>query len=190
MKPAVFLDRDGTVIEHVHHLVDPEAVRLIHGAAQAIARLQARDYACVIVTNQSVIERKKLSVQGLRRVHQVMHEQLSACGVRLDGLYYCPVAPRGADPTLAEHPDRKPGPGMLLRAATEMDLDLSQSWMIGDTISDMLAGRNAQVKGTILVRTGCGRRVYPDHEAVDHTAADLSAAADVIASTAAARVHV
>ena len=81
---------------------------------------------------------------------------------------------------MIEHPDRKPGPGMLLRAAEEKALDLARSWMVGDTISDMLAGRNAGCRGSILVRTGYGGKVAEGHDAVDHRVSDLADAAEFI----------
>jgi D,D-heptose 1,7-bisphosphate phosphatase len=183
-RPAVFLDRDGTVIEHVHYLCNPEEVRLIPGVAEAIRRLQSRGYACVIVTNQSVVGRGMLTEEGLEGIHQVMHRQLAEHGVALDGLYFCPTAPVQADPLTIEHPDRKPAAGMLLRAAGELQLDLSRSWMIGDSLSDVLAGQNAGCRGSILVRTGRGAEVDATHPAIDHVAKDLSGAADLIVDQA------
>ena len=181
MKPAIFLDRDGTVIEHVHHLTRPEEVRLIPGAADAIRQLQALGFACVIVTNQSVIARGMLSVEGLKRVHDEMNRQLAAQGVRLDGLYYCPAAPAGVDGITADHADRKPSPGMLLRAARELSLDLCRSWMIGDTQSDVLAGRNAGCLASVLIRTGQGVGLTAADTGADYLADDLPAAARLIA---------
>ena len=183
MKPAVFLDRDGTLIEQVHHLVDPAQVRLIAGAAEAIARLRACGYACIVTTNQSVIGRGLLDEAGLARVHAEMNRRLAASGTCVDGIYFCPELPLGNDPSVVEHPDRKPGPGMLLRAASELGLDLSQSWMVGDAPSDVLAGRNAGCKGSILVRTGYGNRVPADTPGIDFTADDLNAALRYILET-------
>lgn len=180
MKPAVFLDRDGTVIELVHHLTDPQDVRLLPGSAAAIARLREKGFECILVTNQSVIGRGLLDVQGLEAVHDTLCALLRAEGAELDGIYFCPVKPEQGDPAVIEHPDRKPGPGMLLRAADEQALDLSRSWMVGDAVSDMLAGRNAGCRGSILVATGYGDRVTEDYGAVDHKAADLAAAAEFI----------
>ncbi|MAE66228.1 MAG: D,D-heptose 1,7-bisphosphate phosphatase [Phycisphaeraceae bacterium] len=179
-RPAAFLDRDGTVIEHVHYLCDPAKVRLIAGAAQAIRTLGEHGYASVIVTNQSVIGRGMLTEEGLAEVHDVMVRQLADEGARLDGIYYCPLAPTVKDRRVVEDPDRKPGPGMLLRAARDLDLDVARSWMIGDTISDALAGRNAEVRGTIIVRTGDGADVDADDPAIDAVAPDLIAAARLI----------
>lgn len=180
MKPAVFLDRDGTLIEQVHHLTDPADVRLIPGSARAVQRLRAAGYACVMVTNQSVIGRGKLTVEGLGLVHEAVREQLAQQGTQLDGVYFCPLAPTQDDPTVVEHPDRKPGPGMLQRAARELGLDLLRSWMVGDMISDILAGRNAGCRGSILVRTGYGARADLSNPAISHVVDDLSAAAALI----------
>jgi D,D-heptose 1,7-bisphosphate phosphatase len=153
-RPAVFLDRDGTLIEHVHYLADPAHVRLLPGAAEAVRRLREAGFACVLVTNQSAIARGLLTEDGLREIHREQARQLAEAGTELDAIYYCPEAPASDDRTAVEHPDRKPGPGMLLRAAEEMGLDLARSWMVGDLISDALAGRNAGCKGSLLVRTG------------------------------------
>lgn len=153
-RPAVFLDRDGTLIEERCYLTRPEQVRLLPGAAKAVRRLRGAGLACVVVTNQSAIGRGLMTEDDLGRVHVELLRQLGATGTWLDGLYHCPLAPRGSDKTLIEHPDRKPGPGMLLRAAAELRLDLARSWIVGDSLSDLLAGRNAGCRGAILVRTG------------------------------------
>ena len=175
MNRAAFLDRDGTVIELVHHLTDPAEVRLIDGAGAAIADLRAAGWHVVIVTNQSVIGRGKLTESGLAEVHAVMRAQLEAHGADVDAIYFCPLAPNIKDPTVIEDPMRKPGPGMLQQAAEEMGLDLARSWMVGDTVSDMLAGRNAGCR-TILVRTGYGDRFSHDKACADLEVADLAEA--------------
>lgn len=179
MRPAVFLDRDGTLIRLVHHLTSPSDVRLIPGAAGAVARLRASGYAAVIVTNQSVIGRGMLTEEGLALVHAELEARLAREDAGLDAVYFCPTAPVTKDPTVIEDPMRKPGPGMLLAAAQDHALDLARSWMVGDTVSDMLAGRNAGCR-TILVRTGYGSRYEHGYDCVDHTAADLRAAAEII----------
>jgi D-glycero-D-manno-heptose 1,7-bisphosphate phosphatase len=187
MRTAVFLDRDGTLIEHIHHLTDPADVHLVEGGGRAVASLRAAGFACVVVTNQSVVGRGMLDEAGLARVHEVLRRQLADAGTQLDGLYWCPVRPVGDDPTVIEDPDRKPGPGMLQRAARELDLDLARSWMVGDAISDMLAGRNAGCRATVLVRTGHGERVDASHPAVDHVASDLPSAVALILRAARGR---
>ncbi|SIO59907.1 D-glycero-D-manno-heptose 1,7-bisphosphate phosphatase [Rhodovulum sp. ES.010] len=179
MRPAVFLDRDGTLIELVHHLTDPADVALIPGAAGAVRRLRAAGFPVAVVTNQSVIGRGRLDAAGLARVHDEMNRQLAAEGAAIDALYFCPRVPTQKDPTVIEDPMRKPGPGMLLQAARELGLDLARSFMVGDTVSDMLAGRNAGTR-TILVRTGYGAGFGHDRDCFDHDAADLAEAARTI----------
>lgn len=179
MKRAAFLDRDGTIIELVHHLNDPADVALIPGAAAAIGRLRAAGWAVVVVTNQSVIGRGKLTVEGLAEVHAEMNRQLAAEGAAVDGIYFCPLAPGVKDSTVIEDPMRKPGPGMLQQAATEMGLDLAASWMVGDTVSDVLAGRNAGTR-SLLVHTGYGAQYAHDRDYFTAEAPDLTGAAHII----------
>lgn len=180
MRRAVFLDRDGTLIELVHHLADPAKVRLLPRAGQAVKSLRHAGFACVLVTNQSAIGRGLLTVEGLQEVHAEVLRQLAEEGTTVDGHYFCPLEPKVKNPRIVEHPDRKPGPGMLLRAAKHLELDVARSFMVGDTLSDLLAGRNAGCEGTILVRTGYGRDL-PDHEgAADRDAEDLWAASRLI----------
>lgn len=180
MRPAVFLDRDGTIIESVHYLSDPEAVRLLDGAAAAIRGLREAGYACVIVSNQSAIGRGMFTVERLYEVHEALCRRLDEQGAGLDGFYFCPAVPTSADRAAIDDPDRKPGPGMLRRAAEDLGLDLARSWMVGDMVSDVLAGRNAGCRGSILVRTGLGAAA--DLAAVDdaRVAEDLAEAAELI----------
>jgi histidinol-phosphate phosphatase family protein len=152
-RPAVFLDRDGTLIEHVPYLSDPAMVSLLPGAAEALKRLRRAGFARVLVTNQSAIGRGMLAVNRLDKIHTELNRQLALQGATIDGIYYCPDAPRSDDRTIVESQDRKPGPGMLLRAAADLNLKLESSWMVGDLISDVLAGRNAGCK-SILVQSG------------------------------------
>lgn len=185
MSRAVFLDRDGTLIKLVHHLTDPGDVRLIPGAGAAVRALRAAGWKVVIVTNQSVIGRGKLTEAGLAQVHAEMARQLAAEGTEVDAIHFCPLAPTQKDPTVIEDVMRKPGPGMLLGAAAEMGLELPACWMVGDTVSDMLAGRNAGCR-TLLVRTGYGAGYAHDQAAVDDEAADLAEAAGIILGEAGA----
>lgn len=180
LQPAVFLDRDGTLIEHVPYLADPALVRLLPGTAEALRRLRRAGFALVLVTNQSAIGRGMLSENRLDEIHTELNRQLAASGVTIDGIYYCPVAPEGADRTVVEYSDRKPGPGMLLRSAADLRLDLAASWMVGDLISDVLAGLNAGCR-SILVKSG--QTPPADAESLAGRAlivSDLTAAADSI----------
>jgi histidinol-phosphate phosphatase family protein len=188
MRPAVFLDRDGTLIAEVHYIRDPRDVRLLAGAAEALRRLRAAGMACVLVSNQSAVGRGLASLADVASVQAETERQIRAAGADIDGWYFCPVAPPARatpDPTAVDHPDRKPGAGMLLRAAAEHSLDLTNSWMVGDMTSDVLAGRNAGVRGTVLVRTGHGARDAASADVADHVAEDVLEAADWILS----RVH-
>lgn len=178
---CVFLDRDGTLIEQVHYLSDPRDVRLLPGAAASLHRLHEAGYACVVVTNQSQIGRGRLTEDRLREIHDEMNRQLAEHGAWVDAIYFCPDAPTADDRTTVECDDRKPGPGMLRRAARDMGLDLAASWMVGDMISDVLAGINAGCRGSILVRTGKGlsddeTRLAAEYHDVD----DLPAAVELI----------
>lgn len=154
MQPAVFLDRDGTLNVDRSYLTKPEQMCLLPGVGEALQQLRAAGFACVVVTNQSAIGRGMMTVVELDAVHAEMDRQLDALGVKLDGLYYCPFAPPTEDKLAVHHPDRKPAPGLLLRAARELNLDLARSWMIGDTPRDLIAGHKAGCRGGILVRTG------------------------------------
>ena len=113
-RPAIFLDRDGTIIEHVHYLSDPAMVRLLPGAAEALTRFRRAGFSRVLVTNQSAIGRGMFTAERLDQIHTEMNRQLAARGATIDAVYYCPDVPTGDDRTVVENSDRKPGPGMLL----------------------------------------------------------------------------
>ncbi len=146
-RPAVFLDRDGTLNVDRSYLTRPEEMLLLPGAAEAVRLLQTAGFACVVVTNQSAVGRGMMTDADLERVNAEMNRQLAAEGVKLDAIYCCTAGP-------IDHPDRKPAPGLLLRAAAELHLDLGKSWMIGDSLRDILAGQNAGCKDCLMVRTG------------------------------------
>ena len=175
LRPAVFLDRDGTLTIECGYVTRPDQMRLIPGAARAVVKLRAAGFACVVVTNQSAVGRGLMTEPELIRVHAEMIRQLSDEGAALEGLYACPAAPDQDDP------DRKPAPGMLLRAARDLGIDLARSWMVGDSARDVLAGRTAGCRGCVLVRSGHdvteARKVLDDRDAV---ATDLADAARLI----------
>lgn len=190
LHPAVFLDRDGTIIREVHYIARPEQVELLPGAAEAITMLRAAGFRCVVVSNQSGVGRGKLTEADMHAVQREVERQLAAAmpghGAPLDGAHFCTVAPpKDADSspdrrTRVDHPDRKPGPGMLLRAAREHGLDLARSWMVGDMLSDILAGKNAGCKATIHVRTGHGASQPEASKSADFVADNLLDAARII----------
>ena len=157
-RPAVFFDRDGTLITEVAFLTRPDQLQILPGAVAAVDRLQRAGLASVIVTNQSAIGRGLMTADDLEAIHRQMQAMFAEQGVVFDAIYHCPTAPTTTDRYVVEDVNRKPGPGMLTTAAKELDIDLSRSWMIGDTLSDALAGQNAGCRGSILVETGHGFR--------------------------------
>jgi len=155
---AVFLDRDGVLIADVDHLTSVEQVRVLPRAPEALARLRAAGWKLIIATNQSVVARGWISEERLREIHQAVLTQLRARDAEIDAVYYCPHHPDGAVPEYRQVCDcRKPNPGMLLKAASEWDLDLSQSVIVGDAPSDIEAGRRAGCRA-VLIPCAKGRR--------------------------------
>lgn len=190
LRPAAFLDRDGTIISEVHYIARPEHVELLPGAAEAIAMLTRAGFACVVVSNQSGVGRGKLTEADMHRVQAEVERQLAGAGAKLLAAYFCTVPP-SADADTApdrrsrvEHPDRKPGPGMLLRAAKEHGLDISRSVMVGDMLSDVLAGKNAGVMASVHVKTGHGMTQPEAMSVADFAATDLLEAAEWVVGRA------
>ncbi len=154
--PAVFLDRDGTIIEDTGYIRDPAEVRLVPGAADAIRCFSEAGYRVVVISNQSGVARGLFDEAALAKVHVRVEELLQASGASLDGAYYCPFL-NGPKAVVEEYRKdselRKPGPQMLLQAARELDIDLARSWMIGDSATDVEAGQRAGCR-TILIERG------------------------------------
>jgi D-glycero-D-manno-heptose 1,7-bisphosphate phosphatase len=177
MNQAVFLDRDGTIIEDKHYLRQPEEVVIVPGAASALARLQSAGFKLFIVSNQSGVGRGYFTMAEVERVNGHLVEQLGRSGVRFEKVYFAPEAPD------APSRGRKPSPQFLFDAREEFGVDLAGSYMIGDKLSDLECGWNAGVKKSILVRTGYGaeqERATADKLAGAPVVNDLAAAADWI----------
>jgi D-glycero-D-manno-heptose 1,7-bisphosphate phosphatase len=143
---AIFLDRDGTLMEEVNYCNDPATVQAIPGAGETLALLREQGWLTVIVTNQSGLAKGLITPAQYEAVNAELLHQL---GGGIDAIYFC-----------ADHPEtpterRKPQPGMLLEAAADLEIDLSSSWMIGDKPIDVECGRNAGCR-TVLVKTGYG----------------------------------
>ena len=152
-RPAVFLDRDNTIIHNDGDLGNPDEVRLIQGAGPAIASLCGLGYRVVVITNQGGVARGKYTEDDVHAVHARIEDLVreKANGARIDGFYFCPYHPEGkVSRYKMEHDDRKPKPGMLLRAAADLDLDLSQSWTVGDALRDVEAGAAAGTRTVLL----------------------------------------
>lgn len=141
---AVFLDRDNTIMEDPGYVSDPGAVRLLPGVELALKSLSQAGYKLVVVTNQSGIARGLLTEEILEKIHSEMRRQLGQHMVHIDAIYYCPYHPEGTVEKYAkESPLCKPQPGMLLKAAADLGLDVSRSWMVGDSGRDIEAGQRA-----------------------------------------------
>jgi lipopolysaccharide heptosyltransferase II len=157
---AIFLDRDGTLLDLVPYLHDPAQVRLVPGAAEALRAARQAGFALVVVTNQSGIARGLFREEDVTRVHARVQEALAPAGVAIDRFYHCPHHPDFTGPCDC----RKPEPGLYRRAAAELGLDLQRSFAIGDTVEDLQAAQRAGCR-PILVRTGYGaqaERVHAD----------------------------
>ncbi|MBL8757320.1 MAG: HAD-IIIA family hydrolase [Phycisphaerae bacterium] len=181
MRPAVFLDRDDTLIDtravtastpHPGDLTDPALVRLLSNAAAGCRALAEAGFALVVISNQGAVARGRATLRDVEAVNDRLRALLAAEGVRLDATYYCPFHPGGSAPAFrVEHPWRKPAPGMYLAAAAELELDLARSWAVGDAARDVLSAVTAGIASARAIIVGKGPGIwYPD----------LAAAAEVI----------
>lgn len=162
-KPAVFLDRDGVLNVEAGYIHDLKDLRLILGSAQAVRSLNDQGIFCCLVSNQSGPARNYYGVDHVEALHQKLCQLLKKeAGAYLDALYYCPYLSESAGGTNGEFTQwstwRKPNTGMLVAAAWAHDLDLKQSFMVGDKATDVDLAHNAGLKG-ILVQTGYGKKV-------------------------------
>ncbi len=157
--PAVFLDRDGVLVEEVNYLGRIEDVRIIPGAPLAVRKLNEAGWPVVVVTNQAGVARGYFPESQVGVIHDFLIAEFARlAGAKFDRFDYSPYHPtEGVGEFKKESDCRKPNPGMLLRSASALDLDLRRSWMIGDKLSDLEAGASAGCK-TILVRTGYGAK--------------------------------
>ncbi|MBO9688670.1 MAG: HAD-IIIA family hydrolase [Mitsuaria chitosanitabida] len=180
LRPAVFLDRDGTLNEEVNHLSRPEDLRLLPGAGEAVRALNRAGMLAVGVTNQPVVARGDVTLQGLARIHAELDHQLGQHGAYLDRLYFCPHHPDRGFPGEVEALKidcdcRKPKAGLFDRACRELDIDRKASWMVGDSSADILAGTRAGAR-TILVRSGHAGADRKHAIEPDYATHDLAAA--------------
>ncbi|RZI40261.1 HAD family hydrolase [Herbaspirillum sp. HC18] len=190
MKHAIFIDKDGTLVENVPYNVNPELLELTWQAGQGMQLLQQIGYALVVVTNQPGVAKGLFTEAALGPVQHRIVEHLAQYGVVLDGFYYCPHSQDGSVSRYAiACTCRKPMPGMLLRAAHEHGIDLSQSWMVGDILNDVEAGRRAGCR-TVLIDNGNETEwKLSALRTPDLTAPNLFVAATLIASAVGARQH-
>jgi len=180
-RPAVFFDRDKTLIEDPGYISRPEQVKPFEDAAEAIARLRRAGYLIVVVSNQSGVARGLITEEQVARVHRRLEELLERRGARIDAIYFCPYLD-GPDATVEAYRRdsdlRKPAPGMLLQAARDLQIDLERSWLIGDRARDIEAGCRSGCRTILLERQGTATAAHS--AGATHVADSLSEAADMI----------
>ncbi|MCW7536312.1 HAD family hydrolase [Aquabacterium sp. A7-Y] len=176
---AVFLDKDGTVVENVPYNVDPAQLRFTPHAVEGLQMLADEGYRLIMITNQPGVGLGLFDMAALTRLQHALAERLAQHGLVLDGFYACTHAP-GLDASRAPCECRKPAPGLLLQAAQELGLDLEQCWMVGDILDDIEAGRRAGCR-TVMLDVG-NETVWRTSElrVPHHRAPDLGEAARLI----------
>lgn len=196
---AVFLDRDGTIIEDVGYLADADGLVIFAEAIEAVQALRESGMKVVVVTNQSGVARGLIRERVLEEIHDNLRAAFRHQGAPLDAIYFCPHHPKAKLDRYRRHCDcRKPEPGMLRRAAEALTIDLGRSYMVGDKIDDVVAGHRAGCQ-SVLVRTGAGRQSarrleqqadsIPAARRPEAIAADVREAADWILKDRAARLR-
>ncbi len=187
--PAVFLDKDGTLVDDVPFNVDPQHIRLAPGAIPGLCLLAQAGYELIVISNQAGVARGHFTEAELLDVEQHLRALLADIGVRLAGFYYCPHDPQGRVTSYAVPCGcRKPAPGLLLRAAAAHDIDLARSWFIGDILDDVEAGNRAGCR-TVLIY-GNETEWRWSHERQPHAIVDdLGEAAHTVLTGASVRVR-
>ena len=178
---AIFLDRDDTLIEDTGYISSPEQVKLLTGVARALIELKALEYKLVVVTNQSAVARGIVTEKVLGEIHKRLEQLLAEKNAFLDGIYYCPYHPKGVVKKYRQESDcRKPNPGMLLRAAEEMDIDLDKSWCVGNSISDVEAGLRAGCKTILIDLPSHQQQLKPSGPRPDYKAVNIKEVVNII----------
>lgn len=156
-RPAIFIDRDGTISEEVGYVNHPSRYRVSPFAAEAVRAINESEYLAILVTNQAGVARGYFAEELIHTVHDLLEAELARGGARLDAIYYCPHHPTVGEPPYRQACDcRKPRTGLIERAAREHNIDLARSWMIGDRYSDVELARNANLRAAFVL-TGYGR---------------------------------
>lgn len=186
-RPAVFLDRDGVLIEEKQYLCRVEDVEVLPGVYEGLKLLRDAGFALVIVTNQAGVARGYFSEEAVAAVHDHLKKIFAEQSIAFDGIYYCPCHPDGVIPEYTcSSPMRKPEPGMLLTAAGELDLALGKSFLVGDKVSDLEAAERAGAM-PLLVQTGYGRDAAGQRPDVFCATDFLAAATEILKESDAIR---
>jgi D-glycero-D-manno-heptose 1,7-bisphosphate phosphatase len=174
-RPAVFIDRDGTISEEVGYINHPSRFRLFPYAARAIKLLNDQGWLAIIITNQAGVARGYFSESMIETVHDNLRKELSDEGARVDAIYYCAHHPTVGEPPYRQDCDcRKPKPGLITRATKDLDVALEQSWMIGDRYGDVELARNAGVRSAFVL-SGYGRGEWENQRTLWEHQPDLVA---------------
>jgi D,D-heptose 1,7-bisphosphate phosphatase len=178
---AIFLDRDDTLIEDPGFINHPDQVKLLDGVDKSLIELRGMGYKLVVVSNQSGVARGIISEESLDEIHNRLKQLLAEKGAPLDHIYYCPYHPDGVIEKYRKESDRrKPNPGMLLAAADEMDIDLTQSWMIGNSSRDVEAGLKAGCKTILINHPSYSEQHKLGEPNPDYRAVNLKEAVNII----------
>jgi D,D-heptose 1,7-bisphosphate phosphatase len=178
---AIFLDRDDTLIEDPGYINHPDQVKLLDGVAEALIELKALGYKLIVVTNQSAVARGIVTEKVLGEIHNRLKQLLTEKGVFLDRIYYCPYHPDGAVAKYRKESNcRKPNPGMLQKAADEMDIDLSRSWCIGNSSSDIEAGLRAGCKTILIDMPSHQKQLSPGQPRPNYRAVNIKEAVNIV----------
>jgi D-glycero-D-manno-heptose 1,7-bisphosphate phosphatase len=178
---AIFFDRDNTLIEDPGYINHPDQVKLLSDVAESLVELKAMGYKLVVVSNQSGVARGIVTEKTLGEIHTRLKQLLAENGAQLDGIYYCPYHPDGVIPKYRkESPWRKPNPGMLLAAADEMDIELSRSWVIGNSSRDVEAGSRAGCKTILINHSSHYEQPKPNQPSPDYRAVNIKEAVNII----------
>ena len=178
---AIFLDCDGTLIEDVGYINNPEQVKLLDGVPQALIEFKALGYKLIVTSNQSGVARGIVTEKVLGEVHNRLKQLLAEKGAYLDRIYYCPYHPDGVVPKYRKESDWiKPNPGMLLAAADEMDIDLGLSWVIGNSSRDVKAGLQVGCKTILLDNPSHDKKLEQGEPNPDYRAVNMKEAINII----------
>jgi D-glycero-D-manno-heptose 1,7-bisphosphate phosphatase len=181
--PAIFLDKDGTLVPDIPYNVQPDRIELVRGAATALQRLDRAGYRLIVISNQSGVARGMFVESALGSVERRLRALLHDIAVPLAGFYYCPHHPEGSVAPYAVDCDcRKPAPGLLLRAARDLDIAIERSWMIGDILNDVEAAHRAGCRAALLLNGGETMWDLSPPRMPDVMAPDLESAANRILS--------
>ena len=160
-RKAIFLDRDGTINKDTGFIKNENEIELLPGAADAIRKINELGYLAIIITNQAVVARGEVTIEGLNIIHNKLRSCLEVFGAHIDDIYYCPHYPEKG--FIGERKEYKivckcikPQPGLILQAVKDYDIDVANSWMVGDSIRDIMAGESAGCNTALLCQNGIG----------------------------------